>query len=120
MTPTPGLCAGGFGTGLVLHTCTPSLAPSQQTVLQLPPLRKKSAAGFGDLSHSHDESRGLYPQSLRLRCLCLQFYGGSDGGAQAPPVSAGSVRFANPSELPPRLAWGGGFCKPHSLEAING
>ena len=38
------------------------------------PLREKGAAGFGDLMNRCDASRSSVPQSLRLRCSCLQFW----------------------------------------------
>lgn len=50
--------------------------------------------------------------------VCAPVYGGSDGGAKAPPVLAGGARYANLFELPPSIGvGGGGFSKLHHLES---
>lgn len=50
--------------------------------------------------------------------VSVPLYGGSGREAHASPVSSGSVRYANLSELPPLIGVrSGGFCKSHSLEA---
>ena len=59
--------------------------------------------------------------SFRRVCgflVCAPVYGGSDGGAKAPPVLAGGSRYANLFEPPPSIGvGGGGFSKPNHLES---
>lgn len=82
---------------------------------------KKDVNGIGVPKHLHDESRGLFFAESAAFLSASPVYGGSDGGVKAPPVLAGGARYANPSELPPSIGvGGGGFSKPHHLEAVNG
>ncbi|ABM36284.1 hypothetical protein Pnap_0967 [Polaromonas naphthalenivorans CJ2] len=62
-------------------------------------------------------------RSHRIWSAAFEFvppvFGGSNGRAQALPVSARMSRFVNPFELPPSFDDGCvGFCKSTSLEAI--
>jgi len=94
------------------HSCTASRKASQCAVTS-----KKGVIGIGVPKHLHDVSRGLYFAESAAFLSAPSVYGGSDGGAKAPPVLAGGARYANPSELPPSIGvGGGGFCKPHLLE----
>jgi len=68
------------------------------------------------------ESPRRKPWSLFRRVcgflVCAPVYGGSDGGAKAPPVLAGGSRYANLFEPPPSIGVGcGGFSKPNHLES---
>lgn len=97
-------------------SCAASCEASQCAVTS-----KKGVIGIGVPKHLHDESRGLYFAESAAFSSVAPVYGGSDGGAQAPPVLAGGARYANPSELPPSIGVGGvGFSKPHHLEASHG
>ena len=74
--------------------------------------------GLGSLLTSCDASR-----SHRIWSAAFEFvppvFGGSNGRAQALPVSARMSRSSYPFELPPSLGSEGvGFCKSTSLEAI--
>ena len=74
--------------------------------------------GFDDLLTSCDISRSYRTWSAAFEFVPPVF-GGSNGRAQALPVSARMSRFANPFESPPPFSDGCvGFCKSTSLEAI--